>query len=57
MGFTLEVVDLTLRPQLLAKRGIRSVPVVEVGGRRLVGNATSEQLAALIAGAEPVRAA
>ena len=57
MGFTLEVVDLTLQPQLLAKRGIRSVPVVEVGGRRLVGNATSEQLAALIAGAEPVRAA
>lgn len=49
MGFDLQVVDVTIKPQLLAQLGIRSVPVVEVGGRRLVGNATSEQLAELIA--------
>jgi hypothetical protein len=30
-------------------KGIRSVPVVEVGDHRLVGNSTTEQLAALIA--------
>jgi hypothetical protein len=34
-----------------ASKGIRSVPVVEVGGSRLVGNATTEQLAEMIAGA------
>lgn len=52
MGFTLEHVDLTTKPGLLARKGIRSVPVVEVGDRRLVGNATSEQLAELISGAK-----
>ena len=49
MGFTLKVMDVTLKPQTLMKKGIRSVPVVEVGDRRLVGNSTTEQLAALIA--------
>jgi glutaredoxin len=49
MGFTLTTVDLTLKPQLAASKGIRSVPVVEVGKDRLVGNATTEQLAQLIA--------
>lgn len=48
MGFTLETVNLSLHPQFGAKKGIRSVPVVEVGGKRLIGNATSEQLAELI---------
>jgi CBS-domain-containing membrane protein len=33
--------------QLLASKGIRSVPVVEIGGRRLVGNVTSEQFGRL----------
>lgn len=52
MGFTLTTVDLTLKPQMSASKGIRSVPVVEVGKDRLVGNATTEQLAQLIAGAK-----
>lgn len=50
IGFELEKVDITLKPGLLAKKGIRSVPVVEVGDRHLVGHATSEQLAQLILG-------
>lgn len=57
MGFTLEKVGVSLHPQLLASKGIRSVPVVEVGGRRLVGNVTSEQLAGLIGFREPSLAA
>ncbi len=48
MGFTLEKVDVTLRPNLLASKGIFSVPVVEVGDRRLIGHATSRELAAAI---------
>lgn len=53
MDFTLERIDITLHPQLLISKGIRSVPVVEVGDRRLVGNATSEQLAAFVGLAQP----
>lgn len=49
MGFTLKTFDVTLNPQMLLAKGIRSVPVVEVGEHRLVGNSTSEQLAGLIA--------
>ena len=49
MGFTLTMIDVTLKPQTLMTKGIRSVPVVEVGEHRLVGNSTTEQLAALIA--------
>ena len=49
MGFTLQMIDVTLKPQTLMTKGIRSVPVVEVGEHRLVGNSTTEQLAALIA--------
>lgn len=49
MNFGLTKIDLTLKPQLAADKGIQSVPVVEVGKDRLVGNATSEQLAKLIA--------
>jgi glutaredoxin len=48
MDFTLTTIDLTLRPQISASKGIRSVPVVEVGEDRLVGNVTTEQLAQLI---------
>lgn len=52
MDFTLKTVDLTLKPQMAASKGIKSVPVVEVGKDRLVGNATTEQLAQLIAHAQ-----
>lgn len=48
MGFALTSINVSLNPQMIASRGIRSVPVVEVGGNRLVGNVTSEQLAQLI---------
>jgi CBS domain-containing protein len=48
MDFTLEKIDVTLKPQILVSKGISAVPVVEVGNDRLVGNATSEQLAELI---------
>jgi hypothetical protein len=54
MGFTLKTFDVTLKPQMLMARGIRSVPVVEVGDHRLVGNSTTEQLAGLIALGQPV---
>lgn len=54
MGFDLRVVDVTLHPHLLAKLGVRSVPVVDVNERRLVGNATSQQLAELIAPTQPM---
>jgi glutaredoxin len=52
MDFTLTTIDLTLKPRFSASKGIRSVPVVEVGKDRLVGNATSEQLAKLIGHAQ-----
>lgn len=51
MGFELGKIDVTYRPELLAKKGVRAVPVVEADDRRLVGHATTDQLAALIAGA------
>lgn len=52
MGFTLEKIDVTLRPDLLTRKGIRGVPVVEVGEKRMTGNATTRQLAKLIMGDE-----
>jgi glutaredoxin len=48
MGFTLTTVDVTLKPKILMNKGIRSIPVVEVGDARLIGNVTTEQLADLI---------
>lgn len=48
MDFTLEKIDVTLKPQIVLSKGIRSVPVVEVGGKRLVGNLTTAQLAEFI---------
>jgi glutaredoxin len=48
MGFDLEIVDVTLKPDLVVAKGIFAVPVVEVGAQRLVGNVTSAKLAALI---------
>jgi glutaredoxin len=56
MDFKLTTIDLTLKPQIAANKGIRSVPVVEVGKERLIGNATTEQLAQLIAGAQTIGA-
>ena len=50
MGFELRHVDVTLKPDLVRGKGIRSVPVVEVGDRRLVGLATTQDLAIIIAG-------
>jgi glutaredoxin len=52
MDFTVTTIDLTFKPQLSVSKGIRSVPVVEVGEDRLVGNATTEQLAQLIGHAQ-----
>lgn len=48
MGFELEELDVTFRPEIIRAKGLRSVPVVEANGRLLVGNATSEQLATLL---------
>ncbi len=50
MGFDLEYVDVRAKPGVLTSKGIKAVPVVEVGDRRLVGHATSEQLAELVSG-------
>jgi thiol-disulfide isomerase/thioredoxin len=55
MGFTLEKINVTLRPDLLAAKGIRSVPVVEAGARLLFGLVTTKELAEAIAEArEPI---
>jgi glutaredoxin len=51
LGFDLKVVDVTFRPNLVRAKGLRSVPVVEAGGRFLVGNATSAQLVSFLADA------
>ena len=51
MGFVLREVDVTARPDILTRKGVWSVPVIEMGDRRIVGHATSEQLVALIASA------
>jgi len=44
-SFELEEVDVTFRPDVIRAKGLSSVPVLEAGGRRLVGNATSAQIA------------
>ncbi|MGA2120348.1 MAG: glutaredoxin family protein [Bryobacteraceae bacterium] len=49
VGFTLEKIDVTLRPDLLSSKGIRSVPAVEVRGRVLFGLVSTKDLAAAIA--------
>ena len=50
MGFDLAEIDVTLKPDLLVAKGIRALPVIEVGDSRWIGNGTSEQLAGFIAG-------
>ncbi|MGA2149446.1 MAG: glutaredoxin family protein [Bryobacteraceae bacterium] len=47
-GFSLEKVDVTLRPDLLSSRGIRAVPAVEVHGQVLFGLVSTKDLAAAI---------
>jgi thiol-disulfide isomerase/thioredoxin len=49
MGFTLEKIDVTLRPDLVTAKGIRAVPVVEAAARLLFGLVTTKELAAAIA--------
>jgi glutaredoxin len=49
MGFELTETDVTLKPDVVIAKGIRALPVVEVGGARWVGNATSQQLVSFIA--------
>ncbi len=44
MGFVVEEVDVTFRPELIKAKGFRSVPVIEANGKYWVGNATSAQL-------------
>ncbi len=48
MGFELEEVDVSFRPQVVRAKGLRSVPVVEANGRFLVGNATSATLSSFL---------
>jgi glutaredoxin len=47
-SFELNEIDVTFRPEIVRAKGIRSVPVIEVNGRTLIGNATSAQLADLL---------
>jgi glutaredoxin len=49
IGFTLIEKDVTLKPDILITKGIRALPVIEIGSARWVGNATSQQLAQFIA--------
>lgn len=51
MGFVLNEVDVTFRPELIRAKGFRSVPVIEADGRYWVGNATTAQLVQLLANA------
>lgn len=48
LDFSLEKIDVTLRPDLLVAKGIRTVPAVEVRGQIRTGLMTTEQLAELI---------
>ena len=49
LGFAIDEIDVTFRPDLIRAKGLRSVPVVEANGQVLVGNATSQQLVAFLA--------
>ncbi len=48
MGFELSKIDVTLKPDLLIKKGIRALPVIEVAAALRVGNGTSEEIAEFI---------
>lgn len=49
MHFTLRKIDVTLRPDLLASKGVRSIPAVEVRGQFLLGLISTGDLARAIA--------
>lgn len=49
MAFQLNELDVTFKPELLISKGIRALPVIEIGDARWVGNGTSQQLAQFIA--------
>jgi glutaredoxin len=55
MDFSLEKIDVTFKPEILMRKHILTVPVVEVGSNRLVGNATTEELARLVGLAQPLQ--
>jgi hypothetical protein len=55
-GAGLVKIDVTLRPDLLAAKRIRPVPVVEAGARLLFGLVKTKDLAEAIAGAQPAGA-
>lgn len=44
LGFKLNEVDITFKPNLIKEKGFRAVPVIEVDGEYWVENATSAQL-------------
>ncbi len=44
LGVQFDKIDVTLRPDLLSAKGIRTVPVVEVGGRFLTGLVSTKDL-------------
>jgi thiol-disulfide isomerase/thioredoxin len=48
MGFSIDKIDVTLHPEILISKGIRSVPAIETGGRVLFGLITKKDLAAAI---------
>ncbi len=48
MGFRLREIDVTFKPDVVISRGIKALPVIEIGDRHRVGNGTSEELAAFI---------
>jgi glutaredoxin len=48
MGFEFSEIDVTLKPDLLIKKGIRALPVIEVADALRVGNGTSEEIAEFI---------
>lgn len=48
MAFGLSEVDVSFKPDFLISKGIRALPVVEIGEARWVGNGTSQQLAQFI---------
>jgi glutaredoxin len=52
-GFAVREIDVTFRPDLVRAKGLRSVPVIEVGGEFLVGNATSAEIAAFLTRVHP----
>jgi glutaredoxin len=55
LAFDLQELDVTFRPDLVATKKIRAVPVVEVDGRFWTGNATSAELVAFLTQAPSAR--